>query len=248
MRRSSSRSPLVLAVVIALSGACGGGDDGTPAEYETKPGPSVPQPPAQRRLSGEGEVTITPSDGQPLSATLLAKVEGTTTIYEGRESGYTLEMVCGESVADVEIVLHFSQGAGGIDLIERKKGRWTIGPDQRTAEVVPSQPTSNDGSDAGADVDAGDADDAGDAGLGTSTPAPQLVDGVGLPAADGSRVIDVTLLSSRVRYDIRATIPWLASNAPATCQTVEPGTGTSSSGGGCGGGSSSRRSSGGDWD
>lgn len=237
-RRFQSRTSVVLAFFIALSGACGGGDDDgeTPAEYETKPGPSVPEPPAQRLEAGEGEVLITPSGaGQPITAELLAKVEGTTTIYEGRESGYRLVMECGDTIADVDITLHFTQGQG-IDLIERKGGRWTIGPDKRAAEIVTTQPTS----------DAGDAGDDAQA----PEPATDLVDGVGLPAPDGSREVVVSLLSSGVRYDIRVTIPWLASSAPATCQVEKPGTGTKGSSGGCGSGSKSksRRSSGGDWD
>lgn len=249
VRRSELRIPLAVAFFIALSGACGGGDDGTPAEYETKPGPSVPQPPAERRLDVEGEVTITPSSGEPFTISVISKVEGTTTIYNGRESGYDLVMACGDTVADVDITLYLAQTRGGIEIIERKGDRWTIGPDRRAAEIVPSQPTSS-GIDAGGEggSDGGDGGDAGDASVEAPPSETQLVDGVSLPATDGSREISVTLLSSRVRYDIRATIPWRASNAPASCQEVKPGTGTSGSGGGCGGGGSSRRSSGGDWD
>src|SRR5688572_8373324 len=102
MRRSRSRVPLALAVLIALSAACGDDDEGVPAEYETVPGPNIPQPPAERRLSAEGEVTITSTSGAGTSATLLNKVEGGT-VYSGRESGFNLRMACGETVADVEI-------------------------------------------------------------------------------------------------------------------------------------------------
>ena len=232
------RSPAVLVVAIALSGACGGDDN--PAVYETKPGPSVPQPPEQRRQDAEGEVTVTPGGvaATPFSAAIIAKVEGTTTIYNGKQSGYTLEMKCGDEIADVAITLYFSPSPGGMEIIERKAGKWTVGPDHRSAEIVTS--ADDAGTDAG-----NDASDASDASIVEPSPEPELVDGVGLPASDGSRVISVRLLQSRVRYDSRATIPWLASNAPATCEVLKPGTGTGDSG--CGS-RSGRRSSGGDWD
>jgi hypothetical protein len=241
--RRPSRTPLVLAFFIALSGACGGGgDEGTPAEYETKPGPNIPQPPAQRSVTAEGEVEITLASGEVSTVALSSKVEGST-VFAGRESGFNLEMACGETIARVEVSLYFVRGTEVLR-IERQRDRWTV--DGATAEVVPSRPTAID---AGIVADGGDGD-AGDAGSDAETappPNPEFVNGLGFPAADGSREVVVTLVEDGVRYDIRATIPWRASIAPATCQEVKPGTGTSGSGGGCGGGKS-RRSSGGDWD
>src|SRR5690606_13402661 len=87
MRRTHVRFPLALALLIAVSGACGGGEDDVPPEYETKPGPNVPQPPAQRSLVAEGEVTITDAGGNVESAALLTKVTASSSAYFGRESG-----------------------------------------------------------------------------------------------------------------------------------------------------------------
>ena len=242
MRRYPSRIPLAFALLIGASSACGGGgdDDGVAAEYETTPGPSVPQPPAERRLTADGECVITEASGETSSATLLTDVEAPSSVYNGRESGFDLEMACGATVAEVEVSLYFSRGTD-ILFVERNANRWTV--DRRLAEVVPSQPAARD---AAAEPDAGDVDASADA----SVPAPEaaFVNGVGFPATDGTRPVSVTLVANGVRYDIRATIPWRSSHAPATCQKLKPGTGTSGSGGGCGGGSSSRRSSGGDWD
>lgn len=250
MRRTDLRIPLAVAFFVALSGACGGGDDGdgVPAETATVPGPSVPQPPLPRRRTAEGEVTITDASGGETSVTLLSKVEGSS-VYSGRESGFDLEMACGDTVARVDVELYFARG-DRILRIERQRDRWAV--DGRAAEVVPSRPTSSDAAvenDAGAG-DGGDTGDAGDAGDATPPIDPELVNGLGFPAADGSREVFVTLVASGVRYDVSATIPWRASIAPATCTETKPGTGTrSSGGGGCGGGSrSGRRSSGGDWD
>jgi hypothetical protein len=249
MRRFQSRAPLALAFFIALSGACGGDDDdaGVPSETETVPGPNVPQPPAQRSLTAEGAVEITQDTGEASSATLVTKV-ASGSVYAGKESGFTLRMECGQTIANVDVALYFPNG-DELVIVERERDRWSV--NSRTADVVPSKPQS---ADAGS-VDAGDAGtaDAGDVGDAAAAPPPtdpSFVNGVGLPGIDGRREVSVTLLASNgIRYDIRATIPWLASVAPATCQNTKPGTGTpGSSGGGCGGGSSSRRSSGGDWD
>lgn len=244
---AGSRLPLALAFFLALSGACGGDDDtGTPAEYETLPGPAVPQAPVPRRLDAEGEVTVTALSGAVATVTLANKVSGAT-VYSGKESGFNLEMQCGDTVADVVVSLYFEEGSE-IIRVERRDGRWTV--DGRTADVVPTRPASSD--DAGAGNDGGD--DAGDAGVADASASPppstEFVNGVGLPEIDHSRKVFVTLVSNDSRYDIRATIPWRESIAPLSCTQQKPGTGTSSSNsGGCGSGSSSsRRSSGGDWD
>lgn len=249
MRPYSSRIPLALAFFLALSGACGGDDDegGIPAEYETVPGPNIPQPPAQRSLIAEGEIDVTATTGEASSAVIVTKV-ASGSIYSGKESGFTLRMACGSTVAAVDVALYFPQG-DEIIIVELQNDRWQV--DNRSAEVVPARTTSTstDAGDAG-DVDAGDASDAGDAGVTAPPPDPQFVNGLGFPGVDGRREVSVTLVANGVRYDVRATLPWLASNAPVSCQEVKPGTGTKgSSGGGCGSSSgSSRRSSGGDWD
>ena len=241
-----SRTPLALAFFIALSGACGGSDDeGTPAEYENVPGPNVPLPPEPRRTTAEGEVTITPDAGAVVSVELSDRVGGST-VYSGKQSGFSLEMQCGDNVADVHVELYFDRGGSEILRIERTADRWTV--NGRVAEIVPSRPAS---ADAGT-VDAGDSGDAGEAGVDAGAADPSTVDlvnGVGFPQIDHSRIVFVTLVANEIRYDIRATIPWRTSTAPTTCSVQKPGTGTkSSSSGGCGSGSSSRRSSGGDWD
>jgi hypothetical protein len=236
MRSSSTRTPLALAFFVVLSGACGGDDDeAAPAEYASVPGPTVPQPPAQRSLSAEGAIDVTPASGQATSATLVTKVSAG--VYAGRESGYTLRMECGDTVASVDVALYFPQG-DEIILVERRANRWEV--DDRPADVVSMSV-----------VDAG-ADAASDASAPSSDPA--IVNGVGLPDGEGRREIAVALRTSDgVRYEIRATVPWLASVAPATCQERQTSTATTGStsrrSSGCGSGSSSnRRSSGGDWD
>lgn len=227
LRPSASRFPLALAVLIVLSGACGGSDDDDApplAEYETEPGPNVPQPPSQRDLTADGTITVTPRTGGPV----------TTSIQTGGETGFSLVMTCGATTADAKVALYVSV-EGRVRLIELKSHLWYV--DGRVARRVDSPST--------ADAGAGDAGDAG-----ASTPPPTYQNGVGLPDVDGRRAVFLTLDADGTRYDIDVTIPWLASVAPATCQKAKPGTSQpSSSGGGCGGNSSSsKRSSGGDWD
>lgn len=243
LRRSASRTPLALAFFIVLSGACGGDDDDRgssdpPPAGETVPGPNVPQPPAQRNLSAEGSIAITPETGTATSSTLLETVESAG-FHQGRKSGYTLEGACGTTAIDVQISLFFERGSEVL-VVERRANRWTV--ERRSAQVVPSEPSSTV-------VDAGAADDSGD------VADAEVVGGVGFPDPEGRRVVVVSLLADGVRYDIRATIPWLSSNGPATCFQSKPSPNTTSSsgsgsngGGGCGGGGGSRRSSGGDWD
>lgn len=239
MRRSNPRIPLAVAFFIALSGACGGDDDATSAKSEPTPGPSVPQPPANRSLSAEGEMTITLINDVD-STTLVPKVEASG-LYAGRESGFNLVMTCGDTVAEVEVSLFFARGPG-VYFVERRNGRWFV--DNYGAEVVTSSSGGDAGSDASADADAAGATDAS-----AAQPSPDFVNGVGLPGVDGRREVRVALIADKVRYDVRATIPWRASISPAACDGNEPVAANSGSSGGCGSGnSSSRRSSGGDWD
>lgn len=254
MRRAPSRIPLALAFFIALSGACGGDDDeAVPAESTTEPGPSVPQPPQGRSLVAEGSVEITPATGDVATGTIATKVVSND-IYNGDESGFELHILCGQTVADVEVALYFAYERE-THVVELRNDRWTV--DRSVAEVVPAKPTANDvdagsGADAGADAETDAGADAGaDAGSDAAVPPttdPSFVNGVGFPGVDGRREIKVTLAKDGVRYDIHATVPWLKSVAPNVCQKTVPGTGSkSSSGGGCGGGSS-KSSSHHDWD
>ena len=251
MRRAPSRIPLALAFFIALSGACGGDDDRgeEPTEASTEPGPSVAQPPEGRSLVAEGSVEVTTDNGDAVSATVATKVVSSD-IYNGKESGFALRMLCHETVPEIEVAVYFTY-RGGTHIAELRNNRWSV--DRSSAEIVPMKTTSNDvdagANDAGADADT-DASVDGGADAAVVPPAdPSFVNGVGFPGVDGRREILVTLVAEGARYDIHATIPWLASFAPNVCQkTTTSSTGSkSSSGGGCGGGSS-RRSSGGDWD